>query len=254
MKLKQAGIHDTSEEFVKKTAMTAFYMTTGIEIFLFFMFMKFNIVLTILYIIFPLLFILFFLYFIKLPDVRILKAEREINKEIVFAGRFLIIELESGVDLYNSLKNVSYAYPKIGKFFREIIEEIDLGTSTEEAINLAVEFTPSDNFRKMLWQILNSLKTGADISSSLSAVIDQITREQIIEVKRYGRKLNPLAMFYMIIAVILPSIGTTMMIVISSFVDIHLNLTSLLLIASALGFMQFMFIAAIKSSRPAVAL
>jgi flagellar protein FlaJ len=76
----------------------------------------------------------------------------------------------------------------------------------------------------------------------------------MIEIKEYGRKLNPLAMFYMIIAVILPSIGITMLIVLSTFIDLALDLTILLTIAFFLSIMQVMFLAMIKSSRPAVEL
>jgi flagellar protein FlaJ len=96
------------------------------------------------------------------------------------------------------------------------------------------------------------LKTGSDISESLKAVVEQITREQIIEIQTYAKKLNPLAMFYMIIAVILPSLGITMLIVLSSFVSISLDLTILIAIAVMLGLLQLMFYAIIKSSRPAV--
>ena len=59
-------------------------------------------------------------------------------------------------------------------------------------------------------------KTGADVSTSLNSVVEQITHEQMIEVKEYGRKLNPLAMFYMMMAVIIPTLGVTLLIVIST--------------------------------------
>jgi len=82
--------------------------------------------------------------------------------------------------------------------------------------------------------------------------ITEETQEQLIEVKEYGRKLNPLAMFYMIIAVILPSLGITMLIVLSSFISLDLSLGVLVGIAVIIGVMQFMFYVIIKSSRPAV--
>jgi flagellar protein FlaJ len=122
----------------------------------------------------------------------------------------------------------------------------------EDALNEAVEFIPSLDFRRVLWQIINSLRTGSDIGSSITSVIDQINREHGIEVRRYGRKLNPLAMFYMIIAVILPSLGVTMLIVLSSFVQFELNLSILLVVVFLLGFVQFMFLAIIKFSRPSI--
>lgn len=252
LKLRQAGMKHDPVEFVRKAAFASFYMTTFVVFVLGAIFMRLNVLLRALYFIFPVMFVFLFFYFLKLPEVKIRQKERDIDKEIVFAGRFLVIELESGVPLYNALINVSKSYRIIGKAIREIIENIDLGATMEESIDEAIELTPSQNFRKLMWQIMNSLKTGSDVTSSLNAVVEHITREQIIAVKDYGRKLNPLAMFYMMIAVIVPSLGVTMLIVLSSFLAFEISLMTLLVVAGFVAFVQFMFIALIKSSRPSV--
>lgn len=102
-----------------------------------------------------------------------------------------------------------------------------------------------------MWQILNSLKTGANVSYSLKSVVRQIIREQAIELEEYGRKLNPFAMFYMIIAIIMPTLGTTMLIVFSSFISISIGLPVLIIMALFFGCIQFFFLMAIKNKRPA---
>jgi len=251
LKLKQAGMKDTPEYFVKKTLIATGYMGGGVILFLFLVLAKLGFALQVLMIA-PVILIIMFFYLLKIPDFKIIKKQKEISSEIVFAGRFMIIELESGVPLYDAFKNVSKNYETIGKYFSDITTKIDLGTQMEDTLNETVEFTPSADFRKILWQIINSQKTGADISQALKTVIEQITKEQMIEIQGYGKKLNPLAMFFMIIAVILPSIGITMLIVLSTFLELTLGLPVLLVIAGLLGFMQFMFVAIIKSSRPAV--
>jgi len=252
LKLKQAGMNIKPEDFLKKTFLSAFYMTTLMVIMLVMLLIKLNIVKTILIFAVPIIFIVMFLYMMKLPDMKIKRKEKEVSKEIVFAGRFLIIELESGVPLYNAMVNVSKNYEVVGKYFKEITDKIDMGTSMEDALNEAVEFIPSNDFRKILWQIINSIRTGSNISKSLYSSMEQITKDQINEVNKYGKKLNPLAMFYMIIAVILPSLGITMVIILSSFIQFELSLTILLTLAGFLGFVQFMFISLVKFSRPAV--
>jgi flagellar protein FlaJ len=251
-KLKQAGMFQKPEEFVKKTFMSAFYMTTGIVFFIGTILAKLHVLLGILYFVFPLLFVAMFFYFLKLPDVKIGRREREIARELLFVTRHLIIELESGVALYDAMVNITKNYPTVGKYFKEITNKVDMGTPIEEAINDSIELTPSPNFRKVLWQLINSLKTGSDITRSLGAVVDQIAREQIIEVQNYSKKLNPLAMFYMILAVIVPTLGTTMLIVFASFLSIELSLAILLLIVGVLAFFQFIFLGIIRASRPAV--
>ena len=252
IKLKQAGMEDKPEDFIKKTFVSAFYMTTGLVIALFLVLAKLNVLKGFLFFIVPIVFIVMFFYMIRLPDVKISKKEREISKEIVFAGRFIIIELESGVPLYNAMLNVSRNYETIGRYFKEITDKVDLGTSMEDALDEAVEFIPSNDFRKILWQIINSIRTGSNVSKSLYSVMEQITKDQMTEVNKYGKKLNPLAMFYMIVAVILPSLGITMLIILSSFIQFELSLTILLALAGFLGFVQFMFIAMVKFSRPII--
>ncbi|MBS3119896.1 type II secretion system F family protein [Candidatus Woesearchaeota archaeon] len=199
------------------------------------------------------LFVVFF-YAMNTPTVKIVQREKDINREIVYAGRFIIIELSAGVSLYQGMRNLSRHFPKVGPYFADIVNRIDLGTPIDEAITEAIDISPSGDFRKLMWQVMNSIKTGADISVALSGVIDQITREQRIAVEEYSRRLNPLAMFYMLIAIILPSIGIIMFIIISSFLSLSFGLPVLLLFAGLLGFLQYMFLAIIRSRRPAVEL
>ncbi|MDD5086454.1 MAG: type II secretion system F family protein [Candidatus Nanoarchaeia archaeon] len=253
-KLSQSGMRYSPQEFIKRTFLSAFYMTTGIGVLILVIMTELEIFSKMMYLIFPLLYVFMFYYMMKVPDVKVIMKGKSISKEIVFAGRFLVIELESGVSLYDAMINVSKNYEVIGGYFKEIIDRVSMGTSMEDAINETIELTPSSNLTKVLWQILNSLRTGADISKSLTNILDQIAREQIIEVKEYGRKLNPLAMFFMVIAVILPSLGITMFIVLTTFISVNIDLTALMAIAFGLGFIQFMFFSMIKSSRPSVEL
>ena len=251
-KLKQAGMNIKPEDFVKQTFLSAFYLTAGLFSSITLILVKFEAFTTLLLLlVFPFFALLMF-YLIKIPDAKILGRGKDISKEVVFAGRFLIIELESGVPLYNALQNLSKNYKAIGSYVKEITDKVDLGTSMEDALNEAVELVPSDDLRKMFWQIINSLRTGSDVSRSLLSTVDQIAKRQKIQINEYSKKLNPLAMFYMMIAVIAPSLGMTMLIILSSFVNFTLSLTILLFLAALLGFMQFMFLATIKFPRPPI--
>ena len=251
-KLKQAGMNIKPEDFVKQTFLSAFYLTAGLFSSITLILVKFEAFTTLLLLlVFPFFALLMF-YLIKIPDAKILGRGKDISKEVVFAGRFLIIELESGVPLYNALQNLSKNYKAIGSYVKEITDKVDLGTSMEDALNEAVELVPSDDLRKMFWQIINSLRTGSDVSRSLLSTVDQNAKRQKIQINEYSKKLNPLAMFYMMIAVIAPSLGMTMLIILSSFVNFTLSLTILLFLAALLGFMQFMFLATIKFSRPPI--
>ncbi len=252
-KLTQAEMQDDSDEFIRKTVVSSLMLSFGVFIlFVGGMLKAFNRPIWIAILLFPIGWLIMFSYMLKVPDVRIRKMQRGIEREIVFATRFLIVEIESGVPIFNTFINVARVYPKVGRYYRAIVDKINMGTNMEDAINEVTEIVPSGDLRKIFWQILNSIKTGADVSTSLNSVLEQIIKDQKISVEEYGRKLNPLAMFYMLAAVILPSLGITMMIIFATFIGIELNLPILLTLVLLLSFMQFMFYALIKSSRPAV--
>lgn len=254
IKLKQAGLSDSPEDFIKKTLFASFYLTTGMMIVMVAVVLKMGSGIGIVLMASPLLLIGIFLSMMNVPDVQINRKRREIDSELIFLGRFLIIQLDAGIPAYNAMKNISRHYRVAGKYFQEIIDRVDLGTPIEDAINESIMYSPSPNFVRVLWQILNSLKTGSDITISLGNVLDQITKEQLIEIKEYGKKLNPMAMLYMVIAIIMPTLGVTIFIVLSTFFSLNITLTWLLMIVGFIAFMQFMFYTMIKSARPAVQL
>jgi len=246
-KLAQARIYEHTESYVQKTFAISLLLSFGVCLIAF-AFTKSLVV----FLLFPAFFAVFFLYLIHRADANIARIQKNISKEIVFAGRFLIIELESGVPLYTAFQNMGKNYETVGRYFDEIIQRVDLGTSVEEALNEAVQLAPSNDLRRIFWQMLNSLKTGSEVSGALNNVVDQIVREQQIAVKEYGRKLNPMAMFYMMIAIIVPSLGTIMLLVISTFVGLNMGMTLFILLIALNALVQFIFLTIIKEQRPPV--
>lgn len=252
LKLKQAEMKLTPEKFVKQTFVGAIYITLGLLLVLAAFFARSTYLIPVLLIFGPLVLLFSFLYVLRVPDAKAHRIMTNVNCEVVDAGRFLVVEIESGVPLYDSLVGVQKNFDRIGKYFRKITVSIDNGTPVEEAIQEVLEYTPSRELRRLLWQIVNSLKTGSDVAGGMKEVIEQISREHLIEMKRYGRKLNPLSMFYMIIAVIVPSLGVAMLVVFSSLLSLQIDFLTLMILAAGLGFLQFMFLAIVRSSRPAI--
>lgn len=246
-KLRQAGIVDEPESYVKKIFFTAMMISVGLTMVFFVFFLNPVVLLLIPIVTFPM-----FFYLVKYVDIKIENLRKRIDEEIVYAGRFLIIELQSGVPLDKAFESIQANYEIVGAYFGDIINRVYLGTNMEEAINDTLITAPSPTLRRILWQLLNSMKTGSDVAGAINSVIDQIIKEQQIAVKEYGKKLNPLAMFYMMISVIVPSLGTTMLVVIATFIGIKLNLVVLLALAFFVGFIQMMFLSIIKSSRPPI--
>jgi hypothetical protein len=52
----------------------------------------------------------------------------------------------------------------------EIVEKVNLGTTMEDALNEAITLTPSPELRKLMWQVLNAMRTGADVAMESAGV------------------------------------------------------------------------------------
>lgn len=251
-KLLQAEMNKEPAEFMQQCALTAAMMTVGMTIAVVFLLLTFEKPWVIAFPVMIVMYIIIFFTFVGGLDGKISKLRKGIDREILFVGKFMIAELGAGVPLFQVLKNIEKNYEGIQKYVRRIINDIELGTGVDEAINRAILENPSKYFQKVFYQISNAVKTGSDISTSLDVVLDQINRKQMIEVEAYSRKLNPIALFYLMVAVIFPSLGMVMLIIIASFVGLSVGLGVLLGITGALFLVQIFFATVIESSRPAV--
>ncbi len=248
-RLGMAGLKETPEQFVKRLLKVSITFTILFEVIIL-LFTKFNFLISLLSA--PIIYILCFFFFSRIPDVYAKKRAQEMDAEVLFAARYIMLKIQSGVPLLNSMIDASRGYGIAGKYFGEIVQDVSTGASIEEALEYAIKYSPSKNFKKLLEQLMNALKTGANISDTLKAMIHDVTEEQIIEIKKYGRKLNPLTMFYMVLACVAPSLGVAMLVVVASFISLQIDLKFLLILIFFLIFLQFMFVSIFRTARPAV--
>tara|TARA_Y100000310_G_C20619558_1_gene782518 strand:+ start:917 stop:1573 length:657 start_codon:yes stop_codon:yes gene_type:complete len=189
--------------------------------------------------------------FFKLKGI-IIQRQKEIDREVLFAGQYLLIKLYSGKPLLNALIDTTKSYGVASKYIKEIVDDVDTGSSIEKALQNAMIYSPSEKFRKILFHINNALRLGIDVTKPLSAVLGEITREQETEIKRYGKKLNTLVIFYMLAAIVMPSIGMTIFIVISSFISFTISISHFLIAIFFIVIMEFLFISLFKTIRPTI--
>jgi len=204
----------------------------------------------------PLFFVYLFItfqYFMLYPDVKITKRKKDIDYELVFAGRHLLIALKSGMPLFDSLVGVSRGYGAVSEEFNRIVEKVTLGVSMTQAIREVIQNCPSNDYNRIMLQIANSISSGSDVADSLEVVLNQVFREQVIALKAYGQKLNPLVMFYMIFGIIFPSLGLAFAVILFSLLGagrFGITASLLLLVFVCIAVIQFLFLAMVESSRP----
>lgn len=195
-----------------------------------------------------------FLIFIQLslyPKMLVKKKVRDVERNLVFALRTMLIEIKSGITLFDSLRLIAEGnFGVLSDEFRKAVDEISTGSLEEEALQKLAMQNPSLFLRKALWQVSNGMKAGADISDVMEDLVETMTKEERIQINSYGASLRLLSLMYMMIGVILPAMGITLLIVLSSLVNIERINEVLWGILAMVIVMEFMYIGIMKSRRP----
>ncbi len=247
-----AHLKTTPQGFIYQSLKFSLLLSLALTILFFFIVNKAKLPLISIPIAFIVILILAFNFaFLKLR-AKIIQRQREIDREVLFVGQYLLIKLYSGKPLLNSLIDTSKSYGVASKYMKEIVNDISTGSSLEKALQNAMVNSPSEKFRKILFHVNNALKLGIDVTKPLSSVLEEITKEQALEIERYGKKLNTVVIFYIIAAVVIPSIGMTIFIVLSSFINFAVGTSHFVIVLLFMILIQFLFISISRIIRPTV--
>ncbi len=250
--LRKARMAITPEAFIAKSVKVAIGAGVLVGILLFFFLDKMNKPIWIPFAAgFGSIFFIYW-YLLKTPLLAQQKVAVDIDREVLFAGRFLLVKLNSGRPLVNALVEASKSYGVSNKYFLEIVRDIELGTPLEEAIERAMENSPSKHWRKILFQIHNALRLGIDVTHSLEVVLEDISYDYLIQIQRYGKKLSSMTLFYLLVAVVFPSLGMTIFTVLIAFTGINLTGGLFAVVVIMLAFIQIIFMRIFTSVRPKV--
>ncbi len=193
-----------------------------------------------------------FMYVSLYPRLTSRRKIKEVEKHLPYALRSILIQIRSGVTLFKSMVSIGWGdYGALSVEFRKAVNEINTGKSEVAALESLARNNPSLFFRRILWQMINAMKSGSDIGTVVKNIVDSISSEQMVSIKKYGSQLNPLALFYMMLVVIFPTLGMVFILILFSFVGATINIEFIMVgILGFLVFVQFMFIGLIKSRRP----
>ncbi|MCX6773050.1 MAG: type II secretion system F family protein [Candidatus Micrarchaeota archaeon] len=189
------------------------------------------------------------------------KRKGEVERNLLFAARHMMIQTSAGVPLFDVMASLSEEYDdkrlnygQIGKEFKKIVKEVRGGRDLNSALEEAASLSPSPYFKRMLWQIANANKAGANMGVVLRDVVEFLSNEQRILIRDYGSQLNPLSMFYMLSCIIAPTMGIIFLAIFSSVATLPVNELTFIAILCIMVVVQIVFIGMIKSRRPAVAM
>jgi len=253
-KLKSAQINSEASGFVLKIFLLSFIFSLAFLVPLAFVFLKYGILLFLIPLFIFFLISLFFLC-LRIPDFNIKRIGIEIENDIFIPSRMLLTLLESGNSIITALVGVSYTKANSSKYFGKIASEIFLGKNIDQAIDDAIKYTPSKSFRRVLEPIKKSLKTGTDIQKNLLSTLNDLSKEKIIEIENYEKKLGPISMFYMIFGTIMPVLGVVGVVMFISLIGLKAEFFPFFAILLVLILLlQYTFFSIFKSIRPLVKL
>jgi flagellar protein FlaJ len=194
-----------------------------------------------------------FFYNMVYPNLIVSKRVNDIEKNLLFSLRHLLIEIKSGINIYDTFVSLSRSgYGAVSDEFGKVVKKISVGVPELDALEELMIKNPNINFRRIIWQTTNAIKSGSDLGNILEELVNEFSFEQRTNIRMYGSKLNSLALVYMMFAIILPSIGVTFLIILSFFSSLQINEGILVLIAILVMVFQFLFIGLVKSKRPKI--
>ncbi|MDO8339211.1 MAG: type II secretion system F family protein [Candidatus Burarchaeum sp.] len=187
------------------------------------------------------------------PGILAKNIASSVDRDLVFALQDLMIQVSSGISLYDAMTNIAHSnYGYVSNEFEITVKRISSGMSESDALEEMVFRTQSDAFRKLLWQLITTLQSGASIKPALASVIETLLNEQHRAIRNYAASLNFLILLYMLFAVVAPSIGITLLTILAGFSGIGVTESTLLMLVGAAFVGQAMLIGFMKRSRPRV--
>jgi flagellar protein FlaJ len=172
-----------------------------------------------------------------------------------------MIQTSAGVPLFESIVSISENYNEeildygaISAEFGKIVKEVRGGKDLTQALEDSAKRIDSNDYRRLIWQLANSNQAGANVGFVLRQMMSYLADEQRVRTRDYGSQLSPLAIFYMLVCIIAPTMGIIFLVIISALASINMTeiLLALALLMSLIA--QVVFIGLIKSKRPMVAI
>jgi pilus assembly protein TadC len=196
---------------------------------------------------------IFFLFHMVYPGIIMTKIAAKESNDLLFALREMMIDIEGGVPLFDSMKNVAAGdYGYVSRDLAGVVKQIERGVPERLALRELAVRTESEYMKRALWQVVNALESGASLSAALAGIVQSIQNYMYQDIKNYSSNLNFLMLLYMLAATVVPSLGITFLVLLSAFSGLGVNFTTLMLLLSGSVLLQVVMIGYMSSTRPEI--
>ncbi|MEW6722253.1 MAG: type II secretion system F family protein [Candidatus Micrarchaeota archaeon] len=195
----------------------------------------------------------FFMLHVIYPGIIVKKIAAKESKDLLFALREIMMSVESGVPLFDAMKNVGDAgYGYVSRDFAAAMREVEGGMPETESLKRLALRTESEYMKRALWQIVSALESGARMESTLGGIVESLEGFILRDIKNYSTNLNFLMLLYLLGAAVVPSLGITFLILLSAFGGLGVTLETVVLLIGASVGIQLVMIGYMSATRPEV--
>ncbi len=192
-----------------------------------------------------------FLLYLIYPSLKLRSLSAVIDRTLIYALKDMLVQIRSGVTLYDSMVNVAHSnYGAVSKEFDIAVRALSAGVPLTKALEEMSARTQSEYFKRAIWQLISALHSGASVEPALRSVIKTLAEEQESSIKKYAANMNFLVLIYMLISSSLPAMMLPFLMIMVCFTDITVNLPLLIGLLAGFGVVQLAVIGYVKTSRP----
>ena len=195
--------------------------------------------------------LVFLLLHLKYPGILAKSVASEIDRGLLFACRDMLIQVSSGIPLFNVMSNIAEGdYGPVSIEFKRTVAEARSGTALTTALeNMAIR-NQSKYLNKMCWQMITAMRSGSNLTNALKGVIKLLVDYQLRLNKAYTAELNFVVLIYLLVAAVMPTVGTTVLVIFSVFGVLGVTPELFMGIVGMGMFMQLLIIGYIYVRRP----
>ncbi|MEM4662697.1 MAG: type II secretion system F family protein [Candidatus Diapherotrites archaeon] len=256
--LNRAGLKISPERYITAAFFSALvYFLLFFSLFLLLLFLRsqvFDVALMVQSFAFGTVFaIVFFMLHVFYPRILTNNHARIIDDHLLFAAKSMYVQVCSGISLYNAMVHVAKSkYPGVSDEFELATKEINAGESEAKAIEKMALRTSSEHLRKVCWQLLSSIRSGASIKGALQSIVNMLVKDQERAIRDYTAELNVWVLMYMLFAAAIPSLGLTFLVILSSLAGASVGPPTIVFVVAISFAIQLSIIGFVKSRVPKV--
>ena len=174
-----------------------------------------------------------------------------IDRELIFAMRDMLIQISSGIPLFTVIENIgSSNYGFVSMEFKRVATNVKGGNPLLHELELMAIRTQSEYLKKISWQLVTAIRSGANLTSTLKSVVKVLVDYQFSISKSFNAELNFIILIFMLLSAVLPTIGTTVLVIFSVFGMFGINSEVLAAVVVISFFAQAGIVAYVYTKRP----